>query len=75
MTFGFRIRTGALTVRSTPGTVSACAIRCSSAAAFTRRPFCSFTFSSEGKSTSASRAGRFSFPLTRWTSWWIASDE
>ena len=68
VTFGLMIRTGALTWRSTPGTVSACAIRCSSAAAFTRRPFCSFTFSSEGKSTSASRAGRFSFSSTRSTS-------
>ena len=67
MTFGLTIRTGALTVRSTPGTVSAWAIRCSSAAALTRRPFCSLTFSSDGKSTSASRAGRFSLPLTRFT--------
>ena len=48
--------------------MSDCAIRCLSAAALTRRPFCSLTFSSDGKSTSASRAGRFSLPLTRFTS-------
>jgi hypothetical protein len=67
VTFGLMIRTGALTLRSTPGTVSACAIRCSSDATRTLRPFCSFTFSSEGKSTSASRAGRFSLLRTRLT--------
>ena len=49
VTFGWTTATVALTLRSTPGTVSACAIRCFSTSRLTRMPVCSLTSSSDGK--------------------------